>query len=277
MLSTFFDLFGNDPAGELLAQRVAEVLTGRSSYYYNTQELVWGVTGLGKWVAAQTAKASPAGTLVGDGTTLKPRAAKHKSTDVAWSLARASEYRQLTLEVPAQAAGAWLVISSEGVRPNGDYKVGGTGISITRSYKDLGGSAIDPAAGELKLGDLVFVELEIANTSAAYIQNIALVDRLPAGFEVENPRLGRSTKAEWMKDDEVWLTDFMNMRDDHLEAFGALAPKTSRKIIYTVRAVTSGTFTIPPVDAEAMYDPSLWARQKGGTAVVGGPWTGKLL
>jgi uncharacterized protein YfaS (alpha-2-macroglobulin family) len=41
--------------------------------------------------------------------------------------------------------------------------------------------------------------------------------------------------------------------------------------------VTSGTYTVPPVDVEAMYDPTLWARDAGGTAVIGGPWTGKLL
>jgi len=26
-----------------------------------------------------------------------------------------------------------------------------------------------------------------------------------------------------------------------------------------------------------MYDPTLWAREKGEPAIVGGPWTGKLL
>ena len=64
---------------------------------------------------------------------------------------------------------------------------------------------------------------------------------------------------------------------DRLEAFGSLPPGQTKKIVYTVRAVTSGKFTIPPVEAEAMYDPTLWARDKGGTAVVSGPWTGKLL
>ncbi|HEX3760435.1 MAG TPA: hypothetical protein VHW23_17085, partial [Kofleriaceae bacterium] len=139
------------------------------------------------------------------------------------------------------------------------------------------GSPIDPAAGQVKLGDLVYVELELENTSGAAIQNIALVDRLPAGFEIENPRLGRSTQADWLKDIELWTPDFMNLRDDRLEAFGALPPHTGKKVIYTVRAVTSGTFTIPPVEAGAMYDPTLWARARGGTAVIGGPWTGKTL
>ncbi|HET9619857.1 MAG TPA: MG2 domain-containing protein [Kofleriaceae bacterium] len=278
MLSTFFDLFGNDPAGAPLADRVAEGLVGQSSSWYNTQELVWGVTGLGKWVSAQLARSAVAGgTLTADGQPIKPRAARHASNDKAWSVMRASEYKQLALDVPASAAGLWLVIHSEGTRPGGDYKVGGNGMTVHRTYRDSKGTAIDPAAGTLKLGDLVFVELEIANTSAAEIQNVAVVDRLPAGFEVENPRLGRTTAAEWSKDLEMWEPEFQNLRDDHLEAFGRLPAKAVKHVIYTVRAVTSGKFTIPPVEVEAMYDATLWAREKGTTAVVGGPWTGKTL
>ena len=133
------------------------------------------------------------------------------------------------------------------------------------------------SSGALRLGELVFVELEVGNTSGQTIQNIALVDRLPAGFEVENPRLGRSTTAEWIDADKAWALDFLNMRDDRLEAFGKLKTGETKKVVYTVRAVTSGKYTTPPVEAEAMYDPTLWAREKGTTAVVGGPWTGKLL
>jgi uncharacterized repeat protein (TIGR01451 family) len=278
MLSTFFDLFGNDPAGEVLATRVAEGLVGQSSYWYNTQELVWGVTGLGKWVSAQLARSAVAGgTLTADGQTIKPRAGKHASNDKAWSVMRASEYGQLALDVPASAAGLWLVIDSDGVRPGGDYKVGGNGMAIHRIYRDRQGTPIDPAAGALKLGDLVFVDIELTNTSTVATQNVALVDRLPAGFEVENPRLGRATSAEWMKDIDMWTPEFQNLRDDHLEAFGSLPAKAAKHVIYTVRAVTSGKFTIPPIEAEAMYDATLWAREKGGTAVIGGPWTGKTL
>jgi uncharacterized protein YfaS (alpha-2-macroglobulin family) len=123
----------------------------------------------------------------------------------------------------------------------------------------------------------MYVEVEVGNTSGASIQNIALVDRLPAGFEIENPRLGRSVKLDWVEADDVWQVDFQNMRDDRIEAFGTLGPNTSKKVVYTVRAVTTGKFTIPPVEAEAMYDPTLWAREAGDTAIVGGPWTGKTI
>jgi uncharacterized protein YfaS (alpha-2-macroglobulin family) len=257
---------------------VAQGLTNQSGYY-NTQELVWGVSGLGKWVMAQNAKGIAAGKLVADGTPIDARATKSKTpaNDKTWSLVRASEYKQLTLEIPPQAAGMWLVVRSEGVRPKAVYPTGGNALAVSRTYRRLDGTAIDPAKGELRLGDLVYVELELKNTSGAYIQNIALVDRLPAGFEIENPRLGRSTTVEWAKPAQLWPVDFMNMRDDRLEAFGALGPKEGHKLVYTVRVVTSGKFTIPPVEAEAMYDPTVWARAAGGTAVIGGPWTGKTL
>src|SRR3979409_363210 len=173
MLSTFFDLFGNDPAGEPLATRVAEGLTGQVPYYFNTQELGWGVTGVGKWVTGQGAKGTAGGTLIADGATIAPRTPKHKTSDKAWALRRASEYKQLTLDVPAAAAGTWLVISSEGVRPGNDYKLGGNGLTITRTYRGLDGSEIDLVAGQVKLGDLVYVDLQLDNTSSAAIQNIA--------------------------------------------------------------------------------------------------------
>jgi uncharacterized protein YfaS (alpha-2-macroglobulin family) len=277
-LSTFHDLFGNDAAGEPLANRVAEMLTAeKSSYYYNTQELVWGITGLGKWVHGLGSKGTAAGTLVADGTTIEPRKSKLKTNDKAWSLSRASEYKALTLDVPQQADGMWLVITSDGVRPNGEYKVGGNGLSVSRTYRDISGNEIDLTKGEIQLGEVAFVELVVANTTGQQIQNIALVDRLPAGFEVENPRLGRGFKADWIEPDDQWALDFLDMRDDRLEAFGTLAAGDSKKVVYSVRAVTSGTYTVPPVDVEAMYDPTLWAREAGGKAVIGGPWTGKLL
>lgn len=304
MLSTFFDLFGNDPAGELLATRVAESLTGRASWGYTTQELVWGVTGLGKWVQKIASKATPGGTLNANGAVVAAQPVPPGAPaggDRTWTLRRASEHTQLTLDVPDKAAGAWLVINSRGVRANGEYKVGGNGLAVTRVYKNRDGEVIDPASGVLKLGEVLFVEVTLTNTSGVAIQNIALVDRIPGGFEIENARLGRGAAASEDSEDSedsegdddgddngdsdgdkgskrhAWQPDFQNVRDDRIEVFGTLPARASKKVIYSVMTTLSGTFAIPPVEAEAMYDPTLWARAKGGTAVIGGPWVGKLL
>jgi uncharacterized protein YfaS (alpha-2-macroglobulin family) len=64
----------------------------------------------------------------------------------------------------------------------------------------------------------------------------------------------------------------MNIRDDRLEVFGALERGQTRTLVYALRAVTAGQFTLPPVEAEAMYDPARWARETGGRVVIRGPW-----
>ena len=82
---------------------------------------------------------------------------------------------------------------------------------------------------------------------------------------------------DWVKADEQWTADYVNMRDDRMEAFGALEARETKKVVYAVRAVTAGHFTLPPVEAEAMYDPRIWAREPGGEVEVTGPWKDFLL
>jgi len=38
-------------------------------------------------------------------------------------------------------------------------------------------------------------------------------------------------------------------------------------------ATLAGEFTIPPVSAEAMYDPTIWAQKQGQRISIGGPWS----
>ena len=114
-----------------------------------------------------------------------------------------------------------------------------------------------------------------AKATGARLSNIALVDRLPAGWEIENPRLGRSEATpEWLDDEALWAADHMDLRDDRIEVFGHLENREQRKVVYAVRAVTAGDFQLPPAEAEAMYEPRHWARAGGGTASVRGPWEG---
>lgn len=276
VLSTFQDLFGSDAAGEALAARVASGLVGQRSSYYTTQELVWGVTGLGKRVAGN-AKDFDAGALIANGKKLKGQTSDPNRADRSWSLARASEYKELALDVEDTGKGKlFLVMSSEGVRSDGKWRFGGNGLSLKRTWRTIDGEEIDPAGG-MKLADLAFVEIEITNTTRERVQNIALVDRLPAGWEIENPRLGRGSPVSWLDANETWTADSMNVRDDRLEVFGALNAGERRKVVYAVRAVTSGTFTLPPIDAEAMYDPTIWAREPGGMVEIAGGWEDFLL
>lgn len=283
MLSTYADLFGGDERGEPLAQLVAEGLRGHRSGWYTTQELVWGVTGLGKYIGELT-KEFPAPKLVANGRSiaaqdvevrkLSGEKAPPDNGERTWSLYRASEYRSLELSVDKEEGQRiYLIVSSEGVKNDASYETGGDGLSLKRSYRNQAGEPYDLSSGEVKLGDVIYAVVEIDNETGERIQNIALVDRFPAGWEIENPRLSRGGGAiDWLPREELWKPDYMNLRDDRVEVFGALERRQSRTFVYALRAVTAGRFTTPPVEAEAMYDPSRWAREAGREVVISGPW-----
>ncbi|MCI0668976.1 MAG: hypothetical protein L0Y64_00795, partial [Myxococcaceae bacterium] len=278
VLSTFEDLFPGDAAGEPLANLVAQALSGQPSAYYTTQELVWGVTGLGKRVgSARASFGTPVLTAAGKRVEAKPNP-RVKSSERTWALARASEYGSLGVTVERKGEGkVYAIVSSEGVRENGSYRLGGQGLSVTRRYRKLDGQPVDVRNEPVPLAQMLFVEIEVKNTTGERVQNLALVDRLPAGWEIENPRLGRGVPVDWVDRDALWAADSLNVRDDRLEMFGALERGQTRKVVYAVRAVTAGTFTLPPVEVEAMYDPRIWAREAGGQVEVSGPWKDFLL
>ncbi len=282
MLSVFTDLFGNDPGAERLAALVAQGLQNtKPNHWYTTQELAWGITGLGKTLEAGAQDFAPP-TLVADGRQLQPVTLPPgvKRSDRTWDLPRAGEYERLTMTVPRKGEGKlFLILVSEGVREEDGAPYGGEGLQLERRWLDAQGNALGTSTGAgtsapagVKLGELVYVELTLHNTSGERMSNIALVDRIPAGWEIENPRLGRSDATpEWVDEDRLWQADHLDLRDDRLEVFGELQKAEIRQIVYAVRAVTAGKFQLPTADAEAMYDPRNWARVRGRRSRRRGP------
>ena len=80
------------------------------------------------------------------------------------------------------------------------------------------------------------------------VNNLAVTYLLPAGFEIENPRLddGRG-------DEETYTGVVSDIRDDRIVLFfGRLTGE--RSYGFRMRAVTRGTFRVPQVSAFGMYD-----------------------
>jgi hypothetical protein len=87
------------------------------------------------------------------------------------------------------------------------------------------------------------------------LENVAIVDILPAGFEIENPRLESRAGIPWISE-KGFKPDYMDIRDDRLIFFGKFPRQQEKRFYYALRAVTRGDFVLPPVAAEAMYDPT---------------------
>ncbi|MEW6775617.1 MAG: MG2 domain-containing protein [Bdellovibrionota bacterium] len=276
VLSTFSDLFGNDPAADREAEALAEVFREHESRYFSTQELGWGLTALGKIGGSGSSDFDPPHLFFGK-KELPAASGQAKTSERSWSLYRASEYPELTLDVGDTGKGPlYLILTSKGVRTNTTYPLGGKDLDIQRRYFKPDGTELRFPSSRVGLGDLVFVEIALTNQTKDDIRNVALVDRFPAGWEIENPRLGRSNAANWINPDELWELDYMNIRDDRFEVFGALKARETRRVVYALRATLAGSYTVPPVSAEAMYDPEQWARAAGTVVEVTGPWAAYL-
>lgn len=130
-------------------------------------------------------------------------------------------------------------------------------ISITRTYFDTNGNPI--LLSDVKIGDIIVGVIEL-NTGKEEIDNVVIVDILPAGFEIENPRLSSRGEIK-VKYTENWNGAYEDIRDDRLILFSS---KCSGKVYYsyTLRATTEGIFTVPQLFAEAMYNPEKFSISK---------------
>ncbi|MBW1878302.1 MAG: hypothetical protein JRJ84_08075, partial [Deltaproteobacteria bacterium] len=272
-LALYHDMFGaTGDEGQALANVVGNGLALHRSTYYTTQEMAWGLTGLGKWVSGGLSDIGEP-TLSVNGQEIAAQSIASKGgADYVWTLSGATGAGAVNLDLPKTGGKAvYAVVSVQGVRTEG-APAGGNGLSLTREILAADGRPFDLSSHQL--GDPVFVRIGITNTSGSTVQNIALVDRIPAGWEIENPRLGRGHAVDWIDPSETWAVEHMNLRDDRVEVFGTLQRREKRYVTYQVRAVTGGTFTHPAVSAEAMYDPRIWSRLQKTRVTIRDPWSG---
>ena len=136
------------------------------------------------------------------------------------------------------------------------------GLTIKRRYLTTAGTPAD--LNQIKQGDLLVAELTLGLKNLSACDNVALVDLLPAGLEIENPRLDNNRSREGL-DFQPYLSfapQYLDIRDDRI-IMAAGAFSADNVYSYTVRAVTAGEFVIPEAMAEAMYDPGIYARTTG--------------
>jgi uncharacterized protein YfaS (alpha-2-macroglobulin family) len=137
-------------------------------------------------------------------------------------------------------------------------------MEIQREFLDRDGKAI--GLDNVRQGDLIAIKTKVRSVSGP-IQNVVIVNLLPSGLEVENPRLQSTEQLPWVTDANL-QPRYMDLRDDRILLFADL-PADSWQTFYTlVRAVAPGQFRLPPVQVEAMYNPAIRATGERGTMGV---------
>lgn len=134
-------------------------------------------------------------------------------------------------------------------------------IDVRRSYFTTDGK---PWTGsQLKEGDTLIVELTIE--ARMDMPNALVTDLLPGGLEVENLNLGGAQQWAGVVIDGIDLDQHTSAaqivheeyRDDRYAAALNLTRGDAAHVFYLVRAVTPGSYTVPPPLVEDMYRPAV--------------------
>ena len=134
-------------------------------------------------------------------------------------------------------------------------------IGIERRYYTTDGK--EWKGGTLKEGEALIVRVGI--TANVAMPDALFTDLLPAGLEIENFNLGDAKQWAEVVVDGIAISDrgsaadvkHEEFRDDRYVAALKLSRGSTAHVFYLVRAVTPGTYMVPPPLAEDMYRPDM--------------------
>jgi uncharacterized protein YfaS (alpha-2-macroglobulin family) len=134
-------------------------------------------------------------------------------------------------------------------------------LEVFREFLDDSGQAVS----SVKIGSVVTVRVNFRTTNNKTVSNLALVDLLPAGLEADIASVRGAASGQ--AGGSAWRPDYVDIREDRIVIYGNAGPQIA-SFSYRARAVNSGSFTVPPLFAEAMYDKSVWALRPQAPLVV---------
>ena len=146
---------------------------------------------------------------------------------------------------------------NSGIPAQGQEVAEESNLIVKTVYTDLKGNAID--VSRLEQGTELMARVTVKNPGVRNdYQNLALAQVFPRGWEINNLRL---------TDDEGLVKtdrgDYQDIRDDRVYTYFRLGAYGERTFSVVLTASYAGVFYLPGTSCEAMYDHSIYAKQKG--------------
>lgn len=162
----------------------------------------------------------------------------------------------------------WVVVTVQGT-PEDPLPPMAEQFQVRRQWYTQAGKLIETA--NLRQGDLVVAVVSGEVTSGQQHQAM-IIDLLPAGLEFEKAVSEENNRFYWLP--ELSPIDYADGLDDRfIAAFdtaGLMEKKGLRRFVtaYVLRAVSPGTYSVPPVEVESMYRPRFRARTSPSAVTV---------
>ncbi len=224
----------------------------RSLEWYSTQDDAFTLLAFGK--AARIASGGKVGGTVSVGGKEYPYRGGTQRLDIE------PFGKKVVMSIKGEGR-VYYSLVTEGIRADGAVRIEDRNLQIRRELLDRNGNPI--SLSSVQQNDMVVVRVTL-NSSVDRLEHVAVTDLLPAGFEIENPRITETTQYAFIKSPAT--PEYIDIRDDRINLYtGFRGGKRQQVFYYAVRAVTRGVFQYPPIVAEAMYDGSYFSASGGGT------------
>lgn len=222
-------------------------LLSKTSYYYSTQELAWSILSLGTRIQnVKYAKNYKAKLFINDA---EIKYTQIKNTTI-WDIKNfPRDVNNAFIDIKSDGI-VYLYIEVKGFKKNAQFQRYVNGIELSKQFLDLKGNPIY----KFRQKDLILVKLSAKAIRKSNLANVAITDYLPAGFEIENPRLNPDALPDWINKANLITPDYVDYRDERIDLFTTLSPNTFY-YYYIVRATITGDFFILPAEAIVMYQP----------------------
>jgi len=243
----------NNPQIPGIARQLSRQM--KQAGWLSTQERAFALLALGK-IARQNAKSTATASLFIDG---KP-AGTFDGKDLTL---RNVANRNLSIRTAGKGS-LYYFWETEGISASGQVHEEDAYLKVRRQFLTRDGAPLGTPS--FRQNDLVVVKLTLeAADAAGEVKNVAVTDLLPAGLEIENPRIGALRELAWAKDAST--PDYLDVRDDRINLF-TTATGTPKHFYYLCRAVSKGTFKLGPVNADAMYNAEYHSYNGAGVVSV---------
>ncbi|MFM7855184.1 MAG: hypothetical protein ACKO96_25460, partial [Flammeovirgaceae bacterium] len=166
--------------------------------------------------------------------------------------------QKMPIKIVNQASGSLFVrIINTGVPAQGQEVAEQNNLVMNTTYTDMKGNPLDITRLEQGVEFMAHVKVKNPGVRNDY-QNLALTQVFPSGWEINNLRVNNDEALV-----KVDRGDYQDIRDDRVYTYFRLSAYGERTFSVILTASYAGTFYLPGTSCEAMYDHSIYAKQKG--------------
>jgi hypothetical protein len=149
----------------------------------------------------------------------------------------------------------YVRVLNSGILPIGKEQVIQSNLMALIVFKNRKGGVIN--VSKINQGTEFIAEVTVKNLKNEYVDNVALTQILPSGFEIVNTRFidfGDATNN---------IADYIDIRDDRTNFYFGMKANETKTFRILLNASYLGNYYLPGLQCEAMYDHTFLARTKG--------------